>query len=106
MASDFALRCYEFLKCVPSGRVTTYRELAHALGTRGYRAIGAVLNRNPFAPEVPCHRVVCSDGSLGGFAWGVEKKISLLHSEGITIANGRISEFSNVIFKSDEFKLS
>lgn len=103
MSSDFALRCYEFLKCVPPGRVTTYRELARALGTKGYRAIGGVLHRNPFAPEVPCHRVVCADGSVGGFAWGVERKISLLHSEGIVISNGKILGLQKLLFKSDDF---
>jgi methylated-DNA-[protein]-cysteine S-methyltransferase len=49
----FSERAYDLLRKVPNGRVTTYKELAHALGTRSYRAIGQVMKRNPYAPEVP-----------------------------------------------------
>ena len=58
---------------IPSGKVTTYRAIAHQLGTRGYRAIGMAMNRNPYAPAVPCHRVVGSNGTLTGFAQGLER---------------------------------
>lgn len=60
----------------------TYKEVAHAIGKpKAYRAVGNALNRNPFAPEVPCHRVIKSDGSIGGFASGSNKKLKLLKSE-------------------------
>lgn len=78
---------------VPRGRVTTYGELARALGTKGYRAIGRILHNNPNAPLVPCHRVVMSDGSLGGYAHGTTRKIELLTSEGIRIEHGRVVDF-------------
>ena len=51
---------------VPKGQVTTYADIARALGTNAYRAVGNALNRNPYAPHVPCHRVVASHG-IGGF---------------------------------------
>ena len=47
---------------IPAGKVATYAQIAQHLGTRGYRAVGNALNRNPYAPAVPCHRVVGSDG--------------------------------------------
>src|SRR5439155_2265726 len=75
---------------VPKGRVTTYAELARALGTRAYRAVGNAMNRNPYAPAVPCHRVVGSDGSLTGFASGLEKKRKMLSREGVEFRNGRV----------------
>ncbi|OGG28228.1 hypothetical protein A3A64_00620 [Candidatus Gottesmanbacteria bacterium RIFCSPLOWO2_01_FULL_48_11] len=66
---------YQLLRQVPPGRVTTYKALADALGTKAYRAIGQFMRTNPYAfeacPEprrrVPCHRVVASDGTIGGF---------------------------------------
>ena len=76
---------------IPKGKVTTYAAIAEALGTRAYRAVGNALNRNPFAPGVPCHRVVGSTGALTGFAGGLAKKEELLKSEQILAENGRVS---------------
>ena len=67
MVTLFQERVYSALRKVPRGRVTTYKELGHALKSTAYRAIGQALRCNPYAPEVPCHRVVASDGTLGGF---------------------------------------
>ena len=75
---------------IPAGKVTTYGRIADALGTKGYRAVGNALNRNPYAPAVPCHRVVGSDGSLTGFAGGLAKKKKLLAGEGVHFRNGRV----------------
>ena len=75
---------------VPKGRVTTYAAIARKLGTKAYRAVGNAMNKNPHAPRVPCHRVVGSDGSLTGFASGVEKKKRLLKAEGVTFVNGKV----------------
>jgi O-6-methylguanine DNA methyltransferase len=74
---------------VPAGRVTTYAEIARALGSKGYRAVGNALNKNPYAPQVPCHRVVGSNGNLTGFAGGLEMKKRMLANEGIAVKNGR-----------------
>ena len=73
---------------VPEGKVTTYGEIAKALKTKGYRAVGNALNRNPYAPAVPCHRVVGSTGSLTGVAGGLEKKRALLRKEGVALTKG------------------
>ncbi len=75
---------------IPAGRVATYGQIAAALGTRAYRAVGMALNRNPYAPQVPCHRVVGSDGSLTGFAGGLDKKLALLADEGVPLRNGKV----------------
>lgn len=91
MKKSFNERCYDALRRVPAGKVTTYAALAHAVGVPGgARAVGNAMNRNPYAPEVPCHRVVKSDGSIGGFAHGPDEKIKMLRSEGIEIINNKI----------------
>lgn len=91
---SFNQRCYELLKKVPAGKVTTYQDLAHALGTRAYRAVGNAMNKNPDSfltkGDVPCHRVVKSNGEIGGFASGPEDKIKLLKKEGVKIENGKV----------------
>ena len=76
---------YNLLKQVPKGKVTTYKALAHALNSKAYRAIGKIMNTNPHAPVVPCHRVINANGKLGGYALGIQKKIELLQKEGIEI---------------------
>jgi methylated-DNA-[protein]-cysteine S-methyltransferase len=75
---------------VPAGSVTTYRDIAEALGTRAYQAVGQALNRNPHAPTVPCHRVVAARGHLNGFAGGLAKKVALLEAEGVAVENDRV----------------
>ena len=86
---------YGFCKKVPRGRVTTYGEIARAMGKPGSaRAVGQALKRNPYAPRVPCHRVVKSDGGIGGYegagAEGMEKKVGMLRREGIPFEKDRI----------------
>jgi len=88
--SNFNERCYTLLRDVPHGKVTTYKALAHAMRTKAYRAVGNAMNKNPYAPKVPCHRVINSNGSLGGFAHGVKRKIEMLKEEGIKIENDKI----------------
>ena len=76
---------------IPAGEVRTYGWVARELGTKAYRAVGNALNRNPFAPAVPCHRVVGSDGSLTGFAGGLPKKTAMLAAEGVAVKKGRVA---------------
>jgi methylated-DNA-[protein]-cysteine S-methyltransferase len=104
--TPFQQKTYVLLKQVPAGKVTTYKAIADALGTRAYRAIGQYMKHNPYAPTVPCHRVVASDGSIGGFMGKtsgpeIAKKIALLQKEGIIICNNRIQNFDHVqhVFK-------
>ncbi|MGB1259094.1 MAG: MGMT family protein, partial [Akkermansiaceae bacterium] len=61
LPTPFQQRVYGLLDCVPEGRVVTYAEIARALNCRSAQAIGQALKRNPFAPEVPCHRVIRTD---------------------------------------------
>jgi methylated-DNA-[protein]-cysteine S-methyltransferase len=68
-------KLYDLLSEIPQGKVTTYKELAKKLQTKGYRAVGQIVGANPNAPQVPCHRVVRSDGGLGGYAFGLKKKL-------------------------------
>ena len=86
----FSERCYKVLKKVPRSKVTTYREIAHQLNTKAYRAVGNAMNKNPYAPGVPCHRVVKANGKVGGFASGTKKKIQMLKKEGVKIKNNKI----------------
>lgn len=65
--TPFQRRVYLELLNVPRGETITYGELARRIGCRSPQAVGQALRRNPFAPDVPCHRVVAADGSLGGF---------------------------------------
>lgn len=80
--SAFQKSVYQVVKTIPRGQVRTYGWVARRLGKPGAaRAVGRALHRNPFAPKVPCHRVVAQNG-LGGFARGVKAKVQLLRSEG------------------------
>lgn len=89
-SQSFTEKCYKILKKVPKGKVTTYKALAIKLNTKAYRAVGQAMNKNPYAPKVPCHRVINTNGNLGGFASGLNNKIKLLKSEGIKIKNNKI----------------
>jgi len=85
----FSEKVWALTARIPRGRITTYAIIARALGTRAYRAVGMALKRNPYAPAVPCHRVVGSDGSLTGFARGLARKKRLLEAEGVRVTRGR-----------------
>jgi O-6-methylguanine DNA methyltransferase len=81
---SFKRRVWRACARVPRGRVTTYAAIARAIGApRAARAVGNALNASPGMPKVPCHRVVKSDGLLGGFARGAKAKRALLEKEGV-----------------------
>jgi methylated-DNA-[protein]-cysteine S-methyltransferase len=73
--TEFQRRVYMELLCVPQGETVTYGELARRIGCRSAQAVGQALKRNPFAPEVPCHRVVSSAGTLGGYFGSLEDEM-------------------------------
>ena len=98
-SATFSSRCYRLLCKVPKGRVTTYGDIAVALGCKAYRAVGNAMNRNPNAPVVPCHRVVASDGSLNGYAGGLALKKKLLEQEGLEIRGGKVVDFETKRFR-------
>lgn len=89
-AMSFNEKCYELLMRIPEGKVTTYAEMARALNTRAWRAVGTAMAKNENLIEVPCHRVVRSDGSVGQYALGTHKKSELLSREGVEVQNDRI----------------
>lgn len=98
-----AQKTYTLLSQVPKGRVTTYKALAHRLHTKAYRAIGQIMRNNPYAPTIPCHRVVRSDGAIGGYMGKtagneIQKKIALLDSESVAIKQGRILDFQKMLY--------
>ena len=102
----FNYKICNLLKKVPKGKVTTYKILAEAAGTKAYRAVGQAMNKNPYGilnckggNMVPCHRVVDSKGHLHGFASGLKMKAELLRKEGVGIKNKRIVDFEKVLFR-------
>ena len=100
IVTPFQKKVYAVTRKIPRGKVSTYALIARFIGKPGAaRAVGNALNRNPFSPRVPCHRVVRSSGEVGGFAFGEKKKIVLLAREGLTISEGRIKDFHRAIVK-------
>ena len=84
--TEFKKRVYSTVSSIPKGRVMSYKQVAEASGyPKAWRAVGNVLNKNR-SSKVPCHRVIRSDGRIGGFGGGTEKKITLLKKEGYSQA--------------------
>ena len=73
---NFNEKCYSILRKVPKGKITTYKEIARALNSKAYRAVGTAMNKNPYAPKTPRHRLINSDGKIGGFGLGTKKENS------------------------------
>ena len=95
---NFNQQCYELLSKIPEGKISTYKEIAKALNTKAYRAVGNAMAKNLNPIIVPCHRVINSNGLIGGYALGVNKKISLLKKEGMTIRKGKVVEYEKNIY--------
>src|ERR687891_1062193 len=88
---------YDLLLKIPPGKVSTYGDLARALGNpSASRAIGRILGENPNPIKVPCHRVVMSNGRVGGYAYGTAKKRQLLENEGVSFTNEIVQNFNDV----------
>jgi methylated-DNA-[protein]-cysteine S-methyltransferase len=86
---------YNILVSIPEGKVTTYGDIAKALGHPGAsRAIGRILNKNPNPIVVPCHRVVMSSGDIGGYAFGKARKRELLKKEGLHFMGDNMNDFA------------
>lgn len=82
MGTAFAQKVYAVVAKIKKGDTLTYKEVARRAGRpNAYRAVGNILNKNR-DPKVPCHRVIRSDGNVGGYAWGTTKKRARLESEG------------------------
>ena len=99
--TKFQSQCYEALKKVPKGKVITYAGLARMVGRpKAHRAVGSAMNKNPYAPQVPCHRVVKSNGDLGGFATDIKVKIKRLQKEGVVVSDNKIVDFQSTLFEA------
>ena len=100
---NFQDKVLALCKKIPKGKVSTYKEIGKALHKRGqvYRAVGRALHDNKTPIIIPCHRVVSSDGSIGGYSRGVKKKIALLKKEGISVKNNKIIDFEKKLFRFD-----
>ena len=86
--TKFQLKVWKFLKKIPRGKVKTYSEVAKSIGKPlAVRAVANAIGKNPLSPQIPCHRVIRSDGSLGGYSGkgGIKTKRLLLKKEGITL---------------------
>lgn len=96
---SFQQKVWAITARIPRGRVMTYADVARRLKTAGYRAVGGALHRNPYAPQVPCHRVVGSDGRLTGYAHGLPQKRRMLEEEGVQFAGSRVDLFHHRLMR-------
>lgn len=100
---DFDKKVWQVLKKIPRGKVATYIQIARAVGSpNSARAVGNACGKNPFAPIVACHRVVASNGSIGGYSGGISKKIRLLAMEGVMVKNNKIVNFKEKLVKQKD----
>ena len=86
--THFQIKVWNYLKKIPKGKVKTYLEVAKAVGKpRAFRAVANAVGKNPYPPKIPCHRVIRSDGSLGGYSGkgGIKEKRKLLIKEKVII---------------------
>ncbi len=100
--TQFAEKVYKLCSQIPRGKVSTYGEIANALNSSP-RAVGQALRCNPYAPKVPCHRVVSANGKIGGFMGKtsgkeIQKKTEMLRKEEVIINNGKIEHFEKKLF--------
>lgn len=94
---------YDLVRQIPKGKLSTYGAVAQALGDiHASRAVGRMMNQNPDPDDMPCYKIVHSDGRLGGFGLGINDKIRRLKQDDILVKDGKIVDFDNVFF--DDFK--
>jgi O-6-methylguanine DNA methyltransferase len=104
VATSFEQQVWNAIALIPRGRVTTYGEIARFIGTRAVRAVGTAVGKNPYAPAVPCHRVVRASGEVGLYSapGGVAAKIARLQREGVEVAEGYVVDFARVLWRFDQ----
>lgn len=98
----FSDQVYKIVKIIPKGKVMTYKQIGEKINSKAYRAIGQVLKNNPDPKIIPCHRVIKSNGEIGGYFGHIDddlakKKIKILESEGVKIKNGKIEDFCYIL---------
>jgi len=102
--NSFYSEVYRLCKKIPKGKVSTYKLIGDTLKTKAYRAVGQALRNNPYAPKVPCHRVVASDGSLYGFRGrmngkALDDKKKLLEKDGVNVKNRKVTSFDKILYR-------
>lgn len=91
---------YNLVRQIPGGKISSYGEVAKALGDIiASRAVGRMMNQNPNADNMPCFKIVHSDGRVGGFGLGVDDKIRRLKEENVLVKDGKLVDFDNLLFK-------
>lgn len=95
--TPFQKRVYDATRRIPRGKVSTYGLIARAIGSASPRAVGQALRRNPFAPAVPCHRVIAGDLTIGGFGGAaagakIRRKTAMLAREGVRFDSGSLAD--------------
>ena len=88
VGTKFQVKVWVYLRKIPLGSVKTYSQVAKAIGKpHAVRAVANAVGKNPYAPKIPCHRVIRSDGTLGGYSGrgGIKQKLKLLRSEKVVI---------------------
>lgn len=95
--TKFQARVYAATCSIPKGMVTTYKLLGESIGCSCSQAIGQALRRNPYAPKIPCHRVISSSLTIGGFSGerdgdNIKKKLRLLATEGVFFIDGKLAD--------------
>jgi len=89
--TSFQKKIYEVVRRIPRGKVMNYQQVTKLAGKpRAFRAVGNILNKNQ-DPKIPCHRIIRSDGKIGGYKNGTKRKIALLKKEGIIIYYGKVA---------------
>jgi O-6-methylguanine DNA methyltransferase len=103
MAKNFQEEVLNLVKQIPEGKVTTYGEIAREItgSVRAARAVAQAVAKNPYPLIIPCHRVVRSNGDVGGYSLGVDKKIRLLRAEGVVIKGRKVVNFEKILFKKE-----
>ena len=94
---NFRQRVYEIVKTIPKGKVMTYKQVGEKLNSKAYQSIGQALKNNPDPKNIPCHRVIKSNGEIGGYFGHIDddlskKKEELLLNEGVEIVNGKVDK--------------
>jgi len=101
MAGNFQVAVLNRVKQIPKGEVTTYGEIARAItgSVRAARAVGQAVAKNPYPIIIPCHRVVRTNGDVGGYSLGMETKIKLLREEGVLILGKKVRNLEEILFR-------
>lgn len=101
MAGNFQVAVLNKVKQIPKGEVTTYGEIARAItgSVRAARAVGQAVAKNPYPIIIPCHRVVRTNGDVGGYSLGMETKIKLLREEEVLILGEKVRNLEEILFR-------